>query len=319
MEHIQEWSGHHPRIKWTAVWAGLVVGMSSQLVLTLLGLAIGAWSIDLKDAQPGGGIPLGAGLWTGLSLLLSAFIGGSITARLSGVSVRSDGMYHGAVVWGVTWLVFAWLTTTAMSFMLGGVFSALGSAIQTTGQGITNAASAALNKIDQKSNFNISPNELRRQIESTLQATGKRELQPAAINKSADQLANRAKEGQSIGQVTDSALEEMQQKLTALDHDAAVNVLVQKAGMTEAQAQQVVQSTIGILAPLKDKLQDVKAQSIELGNATLNRVGAAAGWLFLLGLLSLAASVGGGAVGTLRRRTPQDLGVAHQMDTRKAS
>ena len=88
MEHIQEWSGHHPRIKWTAVWAGLVVGMSSQLVLTLLGLAIGAWSIDLKDAQPGGGIPLGAGLWTGLSLLLSAFIGGSITARLSGVSRR---------------------------------------------------------------------------------------------------------------------------------------------------------------------------------------------------------------------------------------
>ena len=76
--------------------------------------------------------------------------------------------------------------------------------------------------------------------------------------------------------MTDSALEEMQQKLTALDHDAAVNVLVQKAGMTEAQAQQVVQSTIGILAPLKDKLQDVKAQSIELGNATLNRVGAAA-------------------------------------------
>ena len=107
--------------------------------------------------------------------------------------VRSDGMYHGAVVWGVTWLVFAWLTTTAMSFMLGGVFSALGSAIQTTGQGITNAASAALNKMDPKSNFNISPNELRRQIESTLQATGKRELQPAAINKSADRLANRAR------------------------------------------------------------------------------------------------------------------------------
>ena len=118
--------------------------------------------------------------------------------------------------------------------MLGGVFSALGSAIQTTGQGITNAASAAFNKMDPKSNFNISPNELRRQIESTLQATGKRELQPAAINKSVDQLANRAKEGQSIGQVTDSVLEEMQQKLTALDHDAAVNVLVQKAGMASA-------------------------------------------------------------------------------------
>ena len=318
MEHVQEWSAHQLRIKWTAVWAGLVVGMSAQLVLTLLGLAIGAWSIDLKDAQPAGGVPLGAGLWTGLSLLLSAFIGGYVTARLSGNFVRSDGMYHGAVVWGVTWLVFAWLTTTAMSFMLGGVFSALGSALQTTGQGLTSAASAALTKLDPKSTLSISSAALRQQIESTLQATGKRDLQPAEINKSADKVTNQAKEGQSLGHVTDSALAELQQKLTALDRDAAVNVLVQKAGMSEAQAQQVVQSTIGILAPLKDTLQDVKGQSIEIGNATLTRVGAAAGWLFLLGLLSFAVSVGGGAVGTLRDGATEDLRGASRRDSRQA-
>jgi hypothetical protein len=102
----------------------------------------------------------------------------------------------------------------------------------------------------------------------------------------------------------------------ALDRDAAVNVLVKKVGMSEAQAQQVVQSTIGVLAPLKDKLQDVKAQSIDIGNATLNRVGAAAGWLFLLGLLSFAVSVVGGAVGTLRYQAAEDL--RSRMDTRKA-
>jgi hypothetical protein len=318
LEHVKEWSVCHARIKWTAVWAGLVIGMSSQLVFTLLGLAIGAWSMDLRDAQPAGGIPLGAGLWTGLSLLLSAFIGGYVTARLSGVSVHSDGMYHGAVVWGVTWLVFAWLTTTAMSVMLGGVFSALGSALQTRGQGITSAASAALNKMDPQSTFSISPEALRQQIQSTLQATGKRELQPAELNKSADQVTGRAKEGQSPGQVTDAALAELQQKLTALDRDAAVNVLVQKVGMSEAQAQQVVQSTIGILAPLKDRLQDVKGQSIEIGNAALTRGGAAAGWLFLLGLLSFAVSVGGGAVGTLRDGVAEDLRGASQRETRQA-
>lgn len=318
MEHVQEWSAHQPRIKWTAVWAGLVVGMSTQLVLTLLGLTIGAWSIDLKDAQPVGGIPLGAGLWTGLSLLLSAFIGGYVTARLSGGSERSDGMYHGTVVWGLTWLVFAWLTTTAMSVMLGGVFSALGSAVQTTGQGLSSAASAALNKMDSKSTFSIAPDALRQQIQSTLQATGKPELQPTATNKSADQVTRRAKEGQSLGQVTDSVLEELQQKLTALDRNASVNVLVQKVGMTEAQAQQVVQSTIGMLGPFKDKLETVKAQSIEIGNATLTRVGAAAGWLFVLGLLSCAVSVGGGAIGTQRYRAIEDRHASSRMDTRQA-
>jgi hypothetical protein len=318
MEHVQEWSVRHPRIKWTAVWAGLVVGMTSQLVLTLLGLAIGAWSIDLRDAQPAGGIPLGAGLWTGLSLLLSAFIGGYVTARLSGVSARSDGMYHGVVVWGVTWLVFAWLTTTAMSVMLGGIFSALGSALQTTGQGLTSAASGALNKMDPKSTVSISPEALRQQIQSTLQATGKRELQPAELNKTADQVTRQAKEGQPLRHVADSALAELQQKLTALDRDAAVNVLVQKVGMSEAQAQQVVQSTIGILAPLKDRLQDVKGESIEIGNAALTRVGAAAGWLFLFGLLSCAVSIGGGAVGTLRNGVAEDLRGVSRRDTRQA-
>ena len=138
------------------------------------------------------------------------------------------------------------------------------------------------------------------------------------MNKSADKVTNQAKEGQSLGQVSDSVLEELQQKLTALDRDAAVNVLVQKVGMSEGQAQQVVQSTIGLLAPLKDRLQDVKDQSIDIGNATLTRVGAAAGWLFLLGVLSCAASVGGGAAGTLRSRVTDDMRELSRRDTRQA-
>jgi len=318
MEHVQEWSVGHARVKWSAVWAGLVVGLSTQLVLTLLGLAIGAWSIDLKDVQSAEGIPLGAGLWTGLSLLLSAFIGGYVTARLAGSLDRSDGMYQAAVVWGVTWLVFAWLTTTAMSVMLGGVFSALGSAMQTTGQGVMNVASAALTTMDPKSTVSLSPDALRQQIQSTLQATGKPELQPAEMNKSADQVTKQAKEGHTPGQVTDAALEELQHKLRAVDRDAAVNVLVQKVGLSQAQAQQVVESTMGMLAPLKDKLQTVKAQSIEVGDATLTRVGAAAGWLVVLGLLSCAMSVAGGAVGTPKPRATDTLRGSSQMNTRQA-
>ncbi|MGH7231593.1 MAG: hypothetical protein ACREJU_09580, partial [Nitrospiraceae bacterium] len=59
---LQQWSLGGTRIKWSAVFAGLVVGIAVQMVLTLLGLAIGAWSIDLRDAQPAGGIPMGTGI-----------------------------------------------------------------------------------------------------------------------------------------------------------------------------------------------------------------------------------------------------------------
>ena len=81
---LQQWSVGGTRVKWAAVFAGLVVGIAVQMMLTLLGFAIGAWSIDLREAQPAGGIPLSTGIWTGISMLISAFVGGYVTARLSG-------------------------------------------------------------------------------------------------------------------------------------------------------------------------------------------------------------------------------------------
>ena len=107
----QRWSIGSSRVKWSAISAGWAVGLATQMMLTLLGLAIGAWSVDLRDAQPTEGIPMGAGIWTGISMLISAFVGGFVTARLSGSYLKSDGLYHGVVVWGVNWLIFAWLTT----------------------------------------------------------------------------------------------------------------------------------------------------------------------------------------------------------------
>lgn len=293
---LQRWSLGEARIKWGAVLAGLVVGIALQMVLTLLGLAIGAWSIDLKEAQPAGGIPLGIGLWTGISMLISAFVGGYVTSRLSGAYLRSDGMYHGAVVWGVNWLVFAWLATTAMSYMIGGVFNVFGSTVQTLAQGVGTAVSTAASKAGDV-NVRVSTDDIRRQIESVLKATGKPELQPGEIKKDVNKVTATAQSGQSLNTVTDSALAEIQDKLTALDRDAAVNIMVNKLGMSQPQAQEVVQSAIGAIAPIREAANTMKERSVDVGNSAIERIGSAAWWLFLLALLSLGVSIGGGAAG----------------------
>lgn len=293
---LQRWSLGDARIKWWAVLAGLVVGIALQMVLTLLGLAIGAWSIDLKEAQPAGGIPLGTGLWTGISMLISAFVGGYVTSRLSGAYLRSDGMYHGAVVWGVNWLVFAWLATTAMSYMIGGVFNVFGSTVQTLAQGVGTAVSTAASKAGDV-NVRASTDDIRRQIESVLKATGKPELQPGEIKKDVNKVTATAQSGQSLNTVTDSALAEIQNKLTALDRDAAVNIMVNKLGMSQPQAQEVVQSAIGAIAPIREAANTMKERSVDGSNSAIERVGSAAWWLFLLALLSLGVSIGGGAAG----------------------
>ncbi|HKU52142.1 MAG TPA: hypothetical protein VJQ25_06730, partial [Nitrospira sp.] len=56
---MEQWSFGGVRVRWGAVIAGWAVGLATQLVLTLLGLAIGAWSIDLQEAEPASGVPIG--------------------------------------------------------------------------------------------------------------------------------------------------------------------------------------------------------------------------------------------------------------------
>lgn len=294
---IEQWSIGGVRVRWSAVMAGWAVGLATQLVLTLLGLGIGAWSIDLKDAEPVGGVPIGTGIWTGISMLISAFVGGYITARMSGSPLRSDGLYHGVIVWGVNWLVFAWLTTTAMATMFGGVFSAFGTTLQSLGRGATTVVSTAASQLS-GGNFSISMEELRRQAESILAATGKKELQPGEIRKDAERATGASRGGQPPQELADSALQELQQKLLALDRDAAINVMTSKMGMTEPQARQLVQSTIGFIEPLKEKAQQVKEQSVETGNRALDHMGTIAMWLAALAIITLGLSIAGGMTGT---------------------
>jgi hypothetical protein len=317
MATYQQWS-QGARIKWGAIFAGLAVGIAAQIVLTLLGLAIGAWSVDLREVQPAQGIPLSTGIWTGVSMLISAFIGGYVTSRLSGAYLRTDGLYHGAVVWGVTWVVFTWLATTALSFMIGGAFTAFGSGMQMLTQGVGTAVSAAASKVSKTGNVNLTAADLRNQIESLLKAAEKPELQPAAVNKDVDKVKTQTKSGQSLEKVTDSAIGEIREKLAAMDRDAAVNVMVNKLGMSEKQAQEVAQSTIGMVATLKEAGSEVKDKSLDLGNAAITRLGSAAWWLFLFALLSLGMSLVGGILGIGQEVVRQVEGDTYRKDVKRA-
>jgi hypothetical protein len=304
-----QWFLGASRVKWSAILAGWVVGLATQMMLTLLGLAIGAWSVDLREAEPTGGIPLGTGIWTGISMLVSAFVGAFVTARMSGSSLKTDGLYHGAVVWGVNWLIFAWLTTTAMAYLAGGLFNALGTTVQAMSGGLGDAASTAVSRGLQ--GVSISGDELKTQIQSIMQATGKPELQPGEVQKDANRVKAEATSGQSPQQITDAALSELQQKLTALDRDAAVNVMVNKLGMSDAQARQLVQSTIGIVAPLKEKAQDVKTQSLQAGTTAINRLGTISIWLFALAVVTLGLSITGGMIGVTNEGLVEPHGTSY--------
>lgn len=293
---FSQWSIGNPRIKWSAVFAGWIVGLALQMAMTLAGLGLGAWAVDLHDASPGEGIPVGAALWTGLSMLVSAFAGGYLTARLSGSIHRSDGLYHGIVVWGVNWLVFVWLTTTAMAAMIGGAFSVFGSTLQTVGQALSHPDVPAVSGTTGR--VNLSVDDLRREIESVLRATGKPEVQPEELQRDATRTLDRARQGEPASRIADRSLIDLRDKLAALDREAAVHLMVNKLGMSDSQAKDVVQSTIGLLGPAQDTVRGVRQRATALGAEALDRLGMIALWLSGLALISLVISAIGGMMGT---------------------
>lgn len=109
-----------PAIRWGAVLAGVVVGVSVQLALTLLGIATGLSSMDLTEGETIGTGPL---IWAGVSMLISAFVGGYVAARMSGLKRKADGVLHGAVSWAVTTILFAVLATSFGGSLVSGVFN----------------------------------------------------------------------------------------------------------------------------------------------------------------------------------------------------
>ena len=122
-----------PAVRWGAVLAGVAVGVSVQLVLSLLGIATGLSAMDMSSQD---GVNATAPLiWTAVSMLLSAFVGGYVAARMSGLKRKVDGLLHGAVSWAVTTLLFAMLASSVGGNLLAGIFSSMGPALTQAASG----------------------------------------------------------------------------------------------------------------------------------------------------------------------------------------
>lgn len=117
------------RISWGAIFAGAVVALVIQLMLSVLGIGIGASTINpLTEQNPAAGIGMGAGIWFAVSTLIALFAGGWVAGHLATVVLDSDRILHGFLVWGVTTLLTFYLLTTAIGGLIGGTANMLGRA-----------------------------------------------------------------------------------------------------------------------------------------------------------------------------------------------
>lgn len=247
-----------PWIRWSAIIGGLASGMAIFLLLSLLGLAAGFTAIDPQAAEPIGRVPLITGIWTGISMMIAALVGGYVSASLSGLSRRNDGIFHGLVVWAVNTLLFFYLATTSVGALLGGVFNAIGQGAQA----VTGAVTSAAGETTGGSQGLIS------QLQTMITGT----------------------EG---GEIDRGALATLNEQLSAGDRQGAINTMVTGMGFTQDRAEAIADQS----ASLYSAVQQLPSGQ-EAAEATVTGLTRASWFIFGGVFLSMLLSIAGGWAGS---------------------
>jgi hypothetical protein len=263
------------RTAWGAIFAGTFVAIACQMLLALLGIAIGAATINPEtESNPAGGVGIFAGVWWLISSLVSLFAGGLVTAWLAGFPRWIDGMLHGLVVWALTMALSAWLVTMSASSLAGSAMGVLQSAMQ----------SPATAKIAERADMGQIQQSITGGSGSSVDAQSRQVIQRHIPDPKAP---------------------------TADQQQRAAAELASSQGIDQQTAQQRVQAFINESqrgAVLGSPESMTPGEIREAGKKAADIVTNAAIWTFFAVLLGLAAAGVGGAIGRPQMLGDEDRG-----------
>jgi hypothetical protein len=143
------------QISWGAVLAGVVIALTAQLLLNLLGVGIGLATVDPSAAANNPDpktFSIGVGIWWAVSGIIAALIGGYAAGRLSGKPKESTAGWHGLIAWAGATLVVFYLLSTALGAVVGGAYNAVSSAMGGLGHIASTTAQTAAPSLANGSN-----------------------------------------------------------------------------------------------------------------------------------------------------------------------
>jgi hypothetical protein len=121
--------GEGKKMSWGSVFAGVLVAVGLLLLLGALGVAVGISAADPGQTQVST-LGAGAGIWTGLSLLIALFVGGMVATRTGVISDGTTGFVEGALVWVVSMLLMVYLAGSSVGMIAGAAGNLVGGATQ---------------------------------------------------------------------------------------------------------------------------------------------------------------------------------------------
>jgi len=305
------------RIRWSGIFAGTLAATVSYLALMVLGFAIGI--AHAPNSGSVGDIAIPTAIWTIVSLLGSAYLGGMTAARAVGLHGHSRGRFNGLITgmiflglltFGTTSLISSGLS--AVTGLVGGVASTATNALGSAAGAVGNAANGAggvqglLNNLGLGNAYQAITSGLNENELSQLISDAEPALTPVQVKAAADtvgnvvRLASRnvTKDLSNLSDIGGLVGKQVEYVTGALSGPEFVARL-QSRGLSQAQAQEVakvVNTRVNDLKTQGQQAADAIAKTTKDATQTAADTASRVAWLALLasGLVLLAATLGGG-------------------------
>jgi len=113
----------HDRVHWGPIVAGLLTALTTLLLLSVLGVAVGLTTVNAGTAAAQGGPPADTGrnsaIWAAVAGIVSFLLGGYVAGRTAALFSRGWGALNGALVFMLAVPLILWLAGQGLGTVLG--------------------------------------------------------------------------------------------------------------------------------------------------------------------------------------------------------
>lgn len=117
-------SAPRDRVRWGPILAGLLTALTALVLLTVLGLALGASVFE--PTSEGEDVGTFAVIYAAISGLIAFFLGGWMARRTAAVRRNENAALNGFLVGATVLAAILWLTSAGLGNVLGGISNNIG-------------------------------------------------------------------------------------------------------------------------------------------------------------------------------------------------
>lgn len=318
------------RISWSAVFAGVLVAIVVQMLLSLLGFGIGLGTIDaMEEKNPAAGLGMGSAIWYIVSSLISLFAGSWVAGRLASAPRLFDGVLHGVLTWCVVTVITIYFLTTTIGSLIGGAGRLVGGLVKTAGAGVAAAAPAMGDAVQNQMKENgidiqnVDFSDLKNEANKLLRQTENPALNPDRLEQKADRAVGKADNAAGAaakdpantddiaGSLFRNLFKDGKETVSQVDRDDAVNVVMNRTGKSREESEQIVNNWINAYKQAQVKFEqakkDAEIKARQLADDAASAASKAAIFGFFGLLLGVVASGFGAKIGTESKDTNHRL------------